>query len=188
MNTGETSNLPSGGVGIARAAARVVPGRACGTCTLCCKVVGVLEIAKRAGTWCPHCARGIGCTIYDSRYESCRTFYCQWMLDRRLGPEWKPERAKFALVMSEAGRRLTACVDPGYPSAWRRSPYYETLKLWAVEAAKRAPDLHPVDVLIGTHCIVLLADREVDVGTLAPGDKLNYKTTATGEVVEVWID
>jgi len=28
---------------------RVVSGRSCGTCTLCCKAVGVLEIDKPAG-------------------------------------------------------------------------------------------------------------------------------------------
>jgi hypothetical protein len=158
----------------------VVPGRSCGTCTLCCKVAAVEEVAKPMGVWCPHCRRGTGCAIYASRPPSCRTFYCQWMLERGLGDEWKPERAKFALVRTEGGHRLTALVDPGYPAAWRRSPYYENLRQWAVEAAQRWPDLHLVDVMIGAHCIVLLPDREVDIGTLAAGEGIRLETRMVG--------
>ena len=165
----------------------LAPSRACGTCTLCCKVAAVEEVAKPMGVWCAHCLRNNGCAIYDSRPPSCRTFYCQWIIAKGLGPEWKPERAKFALVKTEAGRRLTALVDPGYPSAWRRSPYYENLKQWAVMGARRSPDLHMVDVMIGTRCIVILPDRDVEVGTVGPDEmiQLECKTSATGEVIEV---
>jgi hypothetical protein len=38
--------------------ALVVGGRACGTCTLCCKVVAVPELEKAAGEWCKHCRPG----------------------------------------------------------------------------------------------------------------------------------
>jgi hypothetical protein len=171
----------------AGAATAAVPGRACGTCTLCCKVVGVLEISKPAGVWCPHCMRGKQCAIYDARYASCRSFYCQWMVEKGLGPEWKPERARFALVKTEGGRHLTACVDPGYPSAWRSSPYYENLKQWAVEGARRSPDWHLVDVMIGARRIVILPDRDVDLGSLDADEmiQLESKPTATGEVLEV---
>jgi hypothetical protein len=165
----------------------LVPGRACGTCTLCCKVAAVEEVAKPMGVWCTHCRRNSGCAIYDSRPPSCRTFYCQWIVAKGLGPEWKPERSKFALVKTEAGRRLTALVDPGCPSAWRRSPYYENLKQWAVMGARRSPDLHIVDVMIGTRCIVILPDHDVEVGTLGSDEmiQLECKMTATGEVIEV---
>jgi hypothetical protein len=156
----------------------VVPGRECGTCTLCCKAVGVLEIAKPAGVWCRHCSSGKQCGIYESRFASCRTFYCQWMLEKSLGPEWKPDRAKFVLVKTEGGRHLSACVDPGYPSAWRRSPYYENLKQWAAEGIRRAPDLHLVDAMIGNRCVVILPDRDVDVGILAPDEMIQLSAGA----------
>jgi len=48
---------------LARIDAMVVAGRACGTCTLCCKVVAVTELAKAAGQWCLHCRPGRGCSI-----------------------------------------------------------------------------------------------------------------------------
>ena len=114
---------------------RVVAGRECGTCTLCCKVAGVEELSKPIGVWCPHCVKGKRCTIYDQRPPSCRLFHCQWLVEHGLGPEWKPERAKFALVKSDGGRRITALVDPGFPSAWRGASYYPHFKRWATLAA-----------------------------------------------------
>ena len=52
---------------LARIDAMVVPGRACGTCSLCCKVLSVFELAKPAGKWCTHCRPGNGCDVYATR-------------------------------------------------------------------------------------------------------------------------
>ena len=38
-------------------------------------------------------------------------------MQKGLGPEWKPDRAKFVLVNTDANRHLTACADPGYHAA-----------------------------------------------------------------------
>src|SRR5262245_55422492 len=92
----ETSDNPHGN-------RPTLPGRACGTCTLCCKVAEVLEMSKPMGVWCPHCLRNKGCSIYETRPASCRIFQCEWLVEKSLGPEWKPERAKFALARSEGG-------------------------------------------------------------------------------------
>jgi hypothetical protein len=53
--------------------------------------------------------------------------------------------------------------------------------------ARRSPDLHIVDVMIGTRCIVILPDHDVEVGTLGSDEmiQLECKMTATGEVIEV---
>jgi hypothetical protein len=110
------------------------------------------------------------------------------MTEKGLGPEWKPERAKFALVKTEAGRRLTALVDPGFPFAWRNSPYYENLKQWAVQAAARLPQLYLVDVLIGVRSIVILPDRDVEIGVLGPDEAihLEWRDTAAGRVIDAF--
>ena len=173
-------DAPVVAAGYAKTEARIVAGRECGTCTLCCKVAAVEEVAKPNGVWCPHCVKGKRCAIYPSRPQSCRTFYCQWMLEKGLGPEWKPERARFALVKTEAGRRLTALVDPGFPSAWRRSPYYENLKQWAAEGLRRLPDLYLVDVLIGTRCTVILPDREIELGIIAADERIQLSPASGG--------
>jgi hypothetical protein len=172
---------------IARAEARVVPGRSCGTCSLCCKVIRIDEFPKPAGVWCTHCRPGKGCGIHATRPAVCRGAYCEWMLSRGLGPEWKPEKAKFVLFRSNGGRRLTAHVDPSDPRAWRRSPYYENFKAWAVQAAQKTPQMDMIDVKINEHLIVVLPDREVEVGLVAADELvlMGKRMTAAGEVVEV---
>jgi hypothetical protein len=169
------------------AASRIVAGRACGSCSLCCKVVAVEELEKPIGVWCKHCNRQNGCTIYETRPPSCRKFICQWLIAEGLGPEWKPDRAKFALLKSDRGRHVTAFVDPGYPSAWRRPPYYENFKHWAAMGAPNLDEMTLIDVMIGPRCTVVLPDREVELGLLAADDmiQLGCKTTAAGPVFEV---
>ena len=53
--------------------------RACGTCTLCCKLMEVRDLGKDDGVWCKHVLQGRGCGIYQTRPESCRTFLCGWI-------------------------------------------------------------------------------------------------------------
>lgn len=168
-------------------ASRIVAGRSCGACSLCCKVVGVEELNKPIGGWCPHCHRQNGCGIYETRPPSCRMFVCQWMLAADLGPEWKPDRAKFAMLKSAGGRHLTVFADPGNPSAWRRSPYYENLRHWAAQGVRNTADLHLVDVMIGPRCVVILPDREVEIGELGPDEMIHLtcRDTAAGTVIEV---
>ncbi len=165
---------------VTTAESEVVPGRACGTCTLCCKVIAVVDFDKPPGVWCPHCVRSKGCGIYETRPRDCRTFFCHWMVEKGLGPEWKPERAKFALVTTRGG--ITAFVDPGFPGAWRASPYFETLKRWALEGLRAANGVRVVAVRIGVRTIVLLPDREVDMGEVGPGETLRLRPTPGGDI------
>lgn len=158
----------------------VVPGRACGTCSLCCKVIAVVSLGKAPGVWCSHCVRNNGCGIYDTRPADCRTFYCHWMVEQGLGPEWKPERSKFALVTSKSG--ITAFVDPGFPGAWRASPYYETLKRWAAEGSRAVDGVRVVAVRVGARAIVILPDRDVDMGTVGPDDTIRLRPSPNGEL------
>jgi hypothetical protein len=172
---------------LARIDAMVVPGRACGTCTLCCKVLSVPGWEHPPGEWCTFCIPGKGCGIHATRPYTCRGHYCEWMISKGLGPEWKPEKSKFVLFKSNNGRRLTAHVDPGYPSAWRRSPFYENFKTWAAEGIRKTPEMNLVDVMIRDHTIVILPDRDVEVGVLAKDEMVTLRKTMTaaGEVIEV---
>jgi hypothetical protein len=157
----------------------LVLGRACGSCTLCCKTIAVTELAKPPGAWCPHCLPAKGCGIYDSRPAGCRDFYCEWMFSEKLGPEWKPDRAKFTLMVT-ATNHLAACVDPGFPSAWRRQPYHQTLWRWARERAENESSSWPgVDVWIGRRCIIILPDGEKDLGIVAADEEVRIDRTMT---------
>jgi hypothetical protein len=168
-------------------------GRACGTCTLCCKVLGVKQIDKPAGKWCPHCAPGKGCLVYATRPEECRTYVCGWLKWPELGPEWKPERSKVILSLNRdvegAGTRLTASVDPSYPSAWRASPIYQKLKQWAFEGGPTPS--RPVRMLVMVKCaarvFVILPNQDIDVGLMADDEVImtSEKVTPRGVTLEV---
>jgi len=159
---------------------RVVPGRECGTCTLCCKVMAIDELGKPPGVWCQHIVRNKGCKIYETRPAECRSFYCHWMLEKSLPAEWKPERAKFALVVN-AGGHVTAFVDPGFPGAWRSEPYYGVFKRWAAEGVRASP-ARLVLARIGTRGVVILPDREIDVGTVTANMTLQLDATPDGQI------
>jgi hypothetical protein len=137
-----------------------VPGRVCGSCSLCCKLLRIEELDKPAGRWCSHCTVGRdGCKIYDTRPGSCRSFHCTWLIDPKLGAEWRPSAAKMVLQYDHPARRLAVHVDPEFPSAWRSEPYYRQLKAWtcaAIDSARTpSPDawlMAPVLVYVDDRC------------------------------------
>ena len=159
-------------------------GRACGTCTLCCKVYDVPALDKPAGTWCRHCKPGRGCGIHETRPDHCRSFHCLWMTQTWLGPEWKPERSKMVLSIDPATNFMFVQVDPGSANAWRADPYYRHLKQWAAGAVTRN---RQVVVFVNKSATVILPDRDVPLGVLGPGDRImaRERRTATGVTYDV---
>lgn len=70
----------------------------CGACFVCCHALPINEpdFQKDAETLCRH-HDGRACTIYQTRYQVCRTFYCGWRLVPELGPAWRPDRSGVVL-------------------------------------------------------------------------------------------
>jgi hypothetical protein len=68
--------------------------RACGSCSLCCRVLGVAELDKPEGAWCQHCTKSAGCAIFGQaeRPLPCRTWTCAW-LDGAGTPDDRPDRS-----------------------------------------------------------------------------------------------
>jgi hypothetical protein len=147
----------------------LVPDRTCGTCTLCCKVYPVAELNKPAGTWCIHLAPGKGCTYREHRPHICHQFFCGWRQDPNLGPEWKPEKSRFVLSVAREYSAVVVTVDPGMPLAWKKEPYYSRLKVWAERAFL---ENKRIVVLVSGQATVVLPDRDVPIGALAPGDEI----------------
>lgn len=113
--------------------------KGCGTCTACCKILGVVELEKPVQTWCQHCAKGKGCKIYADRPTSCRGFECIWLQSQKQ-PEWdgvvladnlRPDRCKVVLHTSDDGKSLVATCDSGYPGAWTEEPLHGFLRRMA---------------------------------------------------------
>jgi hypothetical protein len=85
-------------------------GRECGGCTACCTVMAVTELSKGMYRTCA-AVGGRGCSIYQERPRSCRSWSCQW----RLG-EIDGERPDQSGVVVNLG--------------FRGGPHYEVYELW----------------------------------------------------------
>jgi len=142
-------------------------GRSCGSCSLCCKLCAVVQLSKPAGQWCTHASPGSGCKIHDRRPLACRQFFCAWLLDPALGPEWKPEVARFVLTANIGA--FTVIVDPGMPLAWKRAPYYSHLKQLSEQLF--AENKHLLVDLKG-QITVVLPDRDVPLGVVPRGAEI----------------
>jgi hypothetical protein len=151
--------------------------RGCDGCTLCCKVMRAPTLPKPANSWCPYCKVGVGCSIYETRPTECAGFLCGYLLIPGLGPEWKPAVSHLVIVGGIDDGRINIVVDPARPDAWQRQPYYRVLKDWA----RRALAQHKQTVLtIGQRSIVLLADRDVDVGIVGADEVITVVQNPPG--------
>lgn len=53
--------------------------RECGDCNACCVYPSIPELSKPAGVPCEHLAKCGGCSIYNMRPPSCRSYRCAWL-------------------------------------------------------------------------------------------------------------
>ena len=94
-------------------------GRSCGDCTLCCRLLGVPELEKPAGTWCASCEVGCGCGRYDDRPASCRNFECFWLMEDGFPDELRPDRSGVVIAFEDSDS-VVLHVDPERPDALTR--------------------------------------------------------------------
>jgi hypothetical protein len=154
-------------------ASPIVAGRACGTCTLCCKLLAIDELSKAPGVWCPHARPGRGCAIYADRPHSCREFHCGYLVMESLSPAWHPAQSKIVLMLVANG--ITAVVDAGRPDAWKEEPFYRQIKVWAVAFMEHK---RQVLVRVGKRTIAILPEEDADLGPMDPEDRVIIETTA----------
>lgn len=74
---------------------RLVEGRSCGTCDVCCVALTIdgPELRKVQGYRCQHLQPGQGCAIYATRPHTCRTFYCGWRRLKWVRESLRPDRS-----------------------------------------------------------------------------------------------
>ena len=143
--------------------APVAQQRACGSCTLCCKVYNVVAFGKPAGTWCSHCEPSLGCTIHASRPSECAPFDCLWQTTPALPIHCKPDQAKMVLTVHPKTNNIQVVVDPDLPSAWTRQPYHGQLRVLAKSNMAKG---HLVIVFVGELATLVLPDQDVPLGVL----------------------
>jgi hypothetical protein len=143
----------------------------------------IKELEKPSGRWCRHAVIGKGCGIYENRPPVCQGFHCQWMLDAHLGPEWKPEKAKFVLYPDrEKEEVFNIAVDSAFPDAWTKPPFFAAIKNWVLEGAGLG---RFVLVRIGTRWIAVLPDRIVELGNVEQDFVLMRERDPTGKTIEL---
>ena len=81
--------------------------RHCGSCTLCCKLLPVRELAKDANTKCRH-QSSKGCAIYrrPGFPASCHLWSCRWLVADDTADMLRPDRAGYVLDMMPDIMRL----------------------------------------------------------------------------------
>jgi hypothetical protein len=103
----------------------------CGSCTLCCKLLGIPELDKPQDLWCKHCAVGTGCRIYENRPASCRNFECLWLQSQKeakpLPPALRPDKSKMVLTFSQDRKDVMGYCDPSAPHAWKEAAMFRLL-------------------------------------------------------------
>ena len=92
-----------------------IPGKACGECSFCCKVLEIVEFEKPAGRWCEHCQKSGGCGVYETRPAVCRAYECLWKGDRALGAQLRPDRVGVILMEDPDSDEYRAVCDPAKP-------------------------------------------------------------------------
>lgn len=127
-----------------------IPGKACGPCTFCCKVLEIVELKKPPGPLCEHCSAGQGCGIYATRPEVCRAFECLWKGDRGLSPMLRPDKVGTLLMEDADSEDYLAVCDPARPLAWRTPLVFNHLVAMAkagrvvlAKAGLKAWRIHP---------------------------------------------
>ena len=161
-----------------------VAGRTCGDCAMCCKLPEIKALDKPRDTWCIHCSTRKKCDAYETRPTPCRDFYCGYMLHAEFGEEWHPLTSRMMVSLNSAGGHFFVQVDPARPDAWRKAPYYQQLKSMA---RANNPQGLQVIVAIGQRYVVVLPERDEDIGTVTDEDTVSFSITQTinGPITEV---
>jgi hypothetical protein len=103
----------------------LVPGRACGECTVCCTVMAIdkPDIQKEAGVTCRHCRKG--CAIYETRPSLCRAFHCGWRQLPILDDGWRPDRSGVLVEVEVVDdQTVLSLILVGNPLKTVRQPWF----------------------------------------------------------------
>jgi hypothetical protein len=108
--------------------------RHCGSCTLCCKLLPVRELAKGHNTRCKHQSFK-GCAVYHKAGfpPECAVWNCRWLVDPGAAARHRPDRVHYVIDImpdlvqatnNETGEVseepvIQVWIDPAYPDAWR---------------------------------------------------------------------
>ncbi len=133
----------------------LVESRGCGTCVACCQHLHIDEptLKKPAGQLCPN-HDGTGCTIYASRPQTCRDWFCLWRRDENLPEGGNPADCGVVFSMDRSenppnmfehlfivGRALNGPEDFEHPDAMASIKHFikeGTLPVWLAHGGSKS--------------------------------------------------
>jgi hypothetical protein len=142
--------------------------------------MGIKDIAKPAGEWCPHCSPGVGCALHPTHPLSCQQFACLWLTSPRIPDSLRPDRTKVVLLQDPDSGRLIAHCDPNVSAPWRNEPIYSFLKNAA--RAGWANGGHVVAVSGSIQSLITPTD-DLDMGRIYPETRYRIRETSDGKII-----
>jgi hypothetical protein len=100
--------------------------RSCGTCSLCCTVLRVDELAKPAGRDCVHQRGQSGCAIHATRPEICRSYRCLW-LQGGLEDDERPDATGGVVDLETTGIGLRLTIREARVGSFDSSPALQAI-------------------------------------------------------------
>jgi len=100
---------------------------------MCCQILDIDELNKKAGVLCANCVAGAGCKIYASRPQVCRDFECEWLTERSVPAALKPDKVGTLFLICPDTDQYQAVTDPTRPNAWRHPLVFKHLVAMAKE-------------------------------------------------------
>jgi hypothetical protein len=141
--------------------------------------MGIDELDKPAGVWCPHFKAGVGCRVYGDHPASCRAFQCMWLISPTMPDQVRPDRCKVVLTIEDGGASIIARVDPGDPGAWRREPIHGQLRRWAADNWFKE---RTVWAVVDKRTWLIAPDRDIDLGDMDRRWFTTYQQAADGAI------
>lgn len=105
---------------------RRAASRICGTCSLCCTVLRVDELAKPAGRDCVHQRGAHGCAIHATRPSICRSYRCLW-LQGGLEDHERPDATLGVVDLETTGIGVRLAIREARPGAFDASPALQAI-------------------------------------------------------------
>lgn len=92
-------------------------GRVCGVCGLCCRLLPVPDVDKKANQKCRHFSRSSGgCRIYTDRPYACYLWSCHWLVNPEFEKMKRPDKAHY--VVDILPEYITTTENGGNARKW----------------------------------------------------------------------
>ena len=72
----------------------------CGSCTACCTTLPIKALDKPINTHCQHCVGG-GCSIYDSKPQTCTEFECAYIQGSNVPESLRPDKCGVIFIKQD---------------------------------------------------------------------------------------